>query len=442
MIGDKMLAAYLGRRAAKLEKRQDAGYVPPRDRQQFAWLAALAKSRMKAQAPSTFTIDNCLELPAVTSAVDVLATEVSSSEMRVEQLANGVWEAVEPTDPEARLVTGRWSEYEGAEVAVERLMRSVLLYGFGAAFIRRRRGGAAPRELIPLDPDRVTRKEDTSGNITYTFDRGPRHRIVPLTIPRRNLIWLEFVPAFNRVDQISPLRSQWTAIRAGIGALRWTNSYWDSGATGELAFIPGGQVSPDVETSNPLVRKLMQEMREAGGREFVVPSGYTVQNVSGDPRSAALVELSLLALQNVARLYRLPPIVLQDLSKGTYTNFPSAVRSLNRTVGRWGLRLGREISTALWPGGERRLVFSQDDTYSESFRDLSGGLKDRVFAGIMSQNEARAVLKLPRHDSEEADALARTQMLVSMDFADEAGNAPPPEPEPPTDNDEGSAEDE
>ena len=432
MIGDKLLAAYLGRRAAKLEKRQDAGYVPPRDRQQFAWLAALAKSRMKAQAPSTFTIDNCLELPAVTSAVDVLATEVSSSEMRVEQLANGVWEAVEPTDPEARLVTGRWSEYEGAEVAVERLMRSVLLYGFGAAFIRRRRGGAAPRELVPLDPSRVTRKEDTSGNIVYTFDRGPRHRIVPQTIPRRNLIWLEFVPAFNRVDQISPLRSQWTAIRAGIGALRWTNSYWDSGATGELAFIPGGQVSPDVETSNPLVRKLMQEMREAGGREFVVPSGYTVQNVSGDPRSAALVELSLLALQNVARLYRLPPIVLQDLSKGTYTNFPSAVRSLNRTVGRWGLRLGREISTALWPGGERRLVFSQDDTYSESFRDLSGGLKDRVFAGIVSQNEARAVLKLPRHDSEEADALARTQMLVSMDFADEAGNAPPPEPpEPP-----------
>ena len=434
---DRMLAAYLGRRIAK-RAAQPAGYVAPRDRQQFAWLSNLLQARMKAQAPKTFTIDNALELPAVATAVDVLATEVSSSDMRVEQLTNGVWEAVEPTDPEARLVTGRWSEYEGAEVAVERLMRSVLLYGFAAAFIRRRRGGAAPRELIPLDPNRVTRKEDTSGNIVYTFDRGPRHRIVPQTIPRRNLIWLEFVPAFNRVDQVSPLAHQWTAIRAGIGALRWTNSYWDSGATGELAFVPGGQVSPDVEHGNEYVRKLMNEMREAGGREFVVPSGYTVQSVSGDPRSTALVELSLHALQNVARIYRLPPITLGDLSKSTYTNYPSAVRSLNRTVGRWGLRLGREISTALWPGGERRLVFAQDDTYSESFRDLSGGLKDRVFAGIMSQNEARAVLKLPRHDSEEADALARTQMLVSMDFADEAGNAPPPEPEPPTTDDEGN----
>ena len=424
---DKMLAAYLGRRIAK-RAAQPAGYVPPSDRQQFAWLASLAKSRMKAQAPSKFTIDNCLELPAVTSAVDVLATEVSSSEMRVEQLTNGVWEAVDPTDEEARLVTGRWSEYEGAEVAVEKLMRSVLLHGFGAAWIRRRRGTAQPRELIPLDPARVTRKEDTSGRIVYTWDRGPRNRVAPREIPRRDLIFVEFVPAANRVSLPSPLEHQWTAIRAGIGALRWTNSYWDSGATGELAFIPGGQVSPDVEHANPHVRKIMQEMRDAGGREFVVPSGYTVQAVSGDPRSTALVELSLHALQNVARIYRIPPIMLGDLSKSTYSNYPSAVRSLNRTVGRWGLRLGREISTSLWPGGERRLVFSQDDTSSEKFRDLSGGLKEyRVFAGIMTQNEARKVIKLPRHDSEEADALARTQMLVSMDFADEAGNAPPPE---------------
>lgn len=432
MIRDKLLASLLRREI----KRQGGGLVHPSDRQQFAWLKSLMAERSKALAPATFSIEAACQLPAVTSAVDVLATEVASSEMRVEQLTSGdVWEPVSATDPFARLLTGRWSEYETAETAVERLMRSILLYGFCAAYIVRQ--GATPVEIIPLDPGGVTRAENSQGVVEYKYtypNATPKATpsVVPRVIPRRDLIFIEFVPAFDRVSLFSPLLTQWKSIRANLGLVYWLNKYWDTGATGDLAFVPGGQVSPETELNNERIRKLMNTMREEGNREFAVPSGYTVQNVSADPRSAALVDLSLLGIQNIARLYRLPPVALQDFSRSTFATFNAAVRALNRTVGRWGHKIALEVSTAIWPMGERRLVLRQDVSYGESFRDLSGGLKDRVFAGIYSQNDARKILGLPPDPSDEANALARTQMLVTMDLADEAGNAPPPAPNTPT----------
>ena len=106
----------------------------------FAWLAGgLDDSKLP---PEAFTVGAAYKHPAVAAAVNVLATRVSAQPLRLEQRANDGWETVPDTDPEARIVTSRWDAYENVETGVERILRSMLLYGSGAAYVERNLGTA------------------------------------------------------------------------------------------------------------------------------------------------------------------------------------------------------------------------------------------------------------------------------------------------------------
>ena len=396
--------------------RQKLGIIGKKD-SIIPWQRILDPSAIPRE---NFSIEAALEFPAVKSAVDTLASEVSNMESVVETQNPDtlVWEPLRDTYADARLVAGRWNPNETAELGIEWLMRSVLTWGFGAAYVQRVDNN--PIAIFPLDPSKITRNE-LNGRITTIYDADVP--IVPRVLPRSSLIWIDFEPPFNRVDLVSPLFSQWRSIRGGLAVIYFLNYFFDRGGLPSLFFVPGDTVSEDNELTNKEMNEALQEMRKGGYRSFVIPEGYGVQNLSVNPQGAAATDLLLTAIQNVARIYRIPPIKLQDLSRSTFANYNGATRAFQSTARHWARKLSLEISSAVWPRGGRRLVLKSDRLDGESFRDTSGGLRDQVFAGILSQNDARAKLQLPPDPSEEANRLIRTNNFIPEDLQPE-----PPEP--------------
>ena len=362
----------------------------------------------KALPTETFSIPAALEFPAAQSAVDTLASEVASMEIVIERLTDDrVWEPIPVTSSDHRLLAGKWNPFESAESSVEWLTRSTLTHGFGAAYIQRR--GNKPVAIWPLDPEKVTRRE-LKGRITTTYN--DEVQIIPRVLPRSDLIWIDFRPPFNRVDLVSPLLSQWRSIRSGLAVTYFLNYFFDRAGLPNLFFLPGADVASYNEKTNEEMNEALQKMRNIGSRAYTAPIGYDVKNLSVTPQAAQAIEIMYAAVDNVGRLYRIPPIMLQNLRYSNYSNYNGAVRALNRTAGHWARKIQIEISNAIWPLGQRRMILKANTLYGESYRDVAGGTRDLVFGGILSQDEARARLNYPPENTKESRALVRDSKLV------------------------------
>ena len=383
-----------------------------------AWLPLIQDPR--ALPPESFSIPACLEFPPVKSAVDILTSEIVNRELVVERRTNdeGVWEPLKTSYSDCEVVGCRWNPLETAEFGIEWMVRSILLYGFGAAYVQF--DGISPTAIYPLDPNRISRSE-LQGQVSVHYDA--ENAIVPKVIPRSNLIWIDFEPAFNRIDIVPPLYSQWRAIRGGLGVLYYFNYFFDKSGLPNLFFVAKELDSEDNAMSNKDMNDALQEQRDGGYRAFVAPEGYDVKDLSVSPQSADAINIYLTALRNVARIYMLPPIALQDMEKTSLSSYNSAVRAINRTAGYWAKKISLEISSTLWPRGERRLVLKGNTLYGESFRDVSGGLRDQVFAGILSQDEARVRLGYPPENTEESRALIRSNN-IPIESEEEEQNSP------------------
>ena len=396
-----MLKKYLERQVRK----QVSGIIGRRGNLP-AWINLIQDA--KALPPETFSIEACLEFPAVKSAVDMITSEIVNRELIVERRIDdeGVWAPLKTSYSDCNVVACRWNPLETAEFGIEWLTRSILTHGFGAAYVEFE--GMSPTAIYPLDPNRISRSE-LQGRVSVHYDA--ENAIVPKVIPRSNLIWVDFEPAFNRIDIVSPLYSQWRSIRGGLGVLYYLNYFFDRSGLPHLFFVSKELESEDLAITNKEMNDALQEQRDGGYRAFVTPEGYDVKNLSVTPQAADAINIYLGAVRNVARLYMLPPIALQDMEKTSLSSYNSAVRAINRTVGYWSKKIALEISSTLWPRGDRRLILKGNTLYGESFRDVSGGLRDQVFAGILSQDEARIRLDYPPENTEESRALLRTNNI-------------------------------
>ena len=232
------------------------------------------------------------------------------------------------------------------------------------------------------------------------------------------------------MTSVSPLAPHWDSIRAGLGVMAWFGWYTDTGAVGQLAFIPDPQrVAPGdskIEMTNAKMRASMDAMRKSGSREFVVPPAYDVKVISADPKAASLHETLRESIQAICRVYNIPPISVGELSRSTYSIYGSAKLAELATVHYWTGVLEREMSNILWRDGSRRVVFDRDRLSGERIRDRMGSLRDAVFAGIMTAAEARALLHLPPTDDPEAHKLIRNPVVDDelVDANEDVGNFP------------------
>jgi len=242
-----------------------------------------------------------------------------------------------------------WPEF------IEHLVASALLTGNGLAQIRRNGNGSlAGLDFIPWTW--VTVSQLASGRLAYDVNdgRGKGWR----------LLGGEVIHLRDRTDDGLIGRSRLSraaeVIAAAQGANSFARKFLDNSAQ------PGGVV----EVSGTLTKEQRQAMREAiaarqagtanAGSTMILDGGMTWKAAQISPEDAELLETRKFGIEEICRLFQVPPPLVQDYSHNTFTNSETAGRWFAMfTLAPWARRIEAEFARSLFtPGYELELDLS------------------------------------------------------------------------------------
>ena len=137
---------------------------------------------------------------------------------------------------------------------------------------------------------------------------------------------------------------------------------------------------------------------------MALPSGHELKPIGVSPNDMQLLELQQFCIEQIARIYSLPPVFLQDLSKGTYSNVEQQdLHFVKHTLRRWIEQFEQEMNLKLFGRtSDLQIRFNVDSL-------LRGDLKTRMEAhavsiqnGIRTPNEVRDMEELePRENGDD-----------------------------------------
>ncbi|MFN3362832.1 MAG: phage portal protein [Allorhizobium sp.] len=289
-----------------------------------------------------------------------------------------------PDHPVYRLVNGRVSSWRSSSELVELMTADALLHGAGFAVIVRN-GEDLPRGLDYLPAPAVTVEENAA-----TGD--PIYRVRLQSGSQRTY------PASDILHLRSPLGSVIHQGREAIGLAlvleRAAAHLFKNGAR------PGGVVEHPAKLDATSFDNLLTAFRtafsgEGTGLPAVLDHGATYKNITLSSTDAQFIEHRKFALQEIARIFCMPLVLLQDYDRATWSNSEEMGRQfLTYTLAPWIRRWEDEIHLKLFSEADQAGFYAEfliDELLRGDVEKRTKAYAVQIAARMLSPNEARAM---------------------------------------------------
>jgi len=287
--------------------------------------------------------DKAFGLPAVFSVVSFLAEVESSLPVSVFRRDSDGATHKDSTHPVTRLLQGRANPMMDGLSLRQAMIASAELRGNGYAEIVRN-DHDQPIELWFLDSRNMTLEIFDDGTLAYTYTQADGKRVglrAKDVLHRRAL-------TLNGFLGVSPLTICRENIGIGLAGEGNAAAFYGNGSVPNLALTVPGSISPK------LLKENKRQWKEAHGgvdnahKTAVIQGGMTIEKIGVDPDNAQALESRKFSVTDIARMFRVPPHIVGDLEKATFSN----IEEQGREVVRYSLapRLKRwetEIDTKL-----------------------------------------------------------------------------------------------
>ena len=333
----------------------------------------------QSSAGVTVNIDNALGVPAVWAAVNFISGTLASLPLEVyrgnQRVTDGIgaWlnRAINPTTS-----SFQWRKYSYEQVLTGG--RSVTL------ILRNGRGDVT--DLVPLDPaDLHVQEVMTSEFPTKTYRSKSR------VYQASEVIDLHFMLKHNQIDIRGPVMTNKDIIGLAIAAARYGSKAFQSGGIPPAVLQGPFQSGAAAQRASEDIAATTARLAREGRPVMALPAGHELRSVGFSPEQMQLLELQQFCIEQIARIYSLPPVFLQDLSDGTYSNTEQQdLHFVKHTLRRWIEQSEQEMNLKL---------FGRDSDFEVRFNVdslLRGDLKTRMEAhataiqnGIKTPNEVR-----------------------------------------------------
>ena len=291
----------------------------------------------------------------------------------------------------------------------ETLMTHLLLWGNAYAQIIRNGKGEVVA-LYPLMPNRMTVDRDADGHLYYEYQTsqdeahtmdGSRVRLLPsdvLHIPGLG---------FDGLMGYSPIAMAKNAIGMAIACEEYGAKFFANGAT------PGGILE------HPGVVKDPERVRESWNSAFggsanankvaVLEEGMKYTPISISPEQAQFLETRKFQINEIARIFRIPPHMIGDLEKSSFSNIEQqSLEFVKYTLDPWVFRWEQSMQRALLSMDEKKeyfFKFNVDGLLRGDYQSRMNGYATGRQNGWMSANDIRELENLDRIPEEEGGDL-------------------------------------
>lgn len=331
------------------------------------------------------SIDAALGVPAVMCAVGFLSRALAS--LPLQAFRGG--EGGEKIDGNLAMLLNEAPNEEVSSFEWRRhKWQQVFTGGRGMSWIER--AGVKAVAIWPLDPRDTTiirrdgRKYYRNGGREY---------------PARDVIDVTFMPKSDLVGHYSPIFLGRKAIALALAMNDFAGSFFASGGVPPLALEgPLPQGAEAFKRAQADIKRAIDLAKKAGTPFFGMPPGHALKAIGIEPAKGQMTEARLFQIQEAARIWGLPPVFVQDLSKGTFSNTEQQdLQLVKHTLGQWAKAFEDELNLKLF--GQRRrsrkVKHNLDGMQRGAFKDRIEGIARAIMTGQMTPDEGRALEDRP-----------------------------------------------
>ena len=332
-----------------------------------------------------------LQTTAVYACVRILAETIASLPLHTYRTnPNGKEKAA--THPLYYLLHNEPNPEMTSFVFRETLMGHLLLWGNAyAQIIRDGRGRVLG--LYPLLPSKMLVSRTDQGILFYQYEKDSRTYFLSnaevLHIPGLG---------FDGLVGYSPIAMAKNAIGMAIATEEYGAKFFANGAS------PGGVLEhPGVVKDPGKIRESWNAVYQGSGnahRVAVLEEGMKFQPIGIPPEQAQFLETRKYQLNEIARIFRIPPHMIGDLEKSSFSNIEQqSLEFVMYTLDPWVIRWEQAIQRALLSGGEKRqyfVKFNVDGLLRGDYQSRMNGYAVGRQNGWLSANDIRELENLNR----------------------------------------------
>ena len=278
----------------------------------------------------------------------------------------------------------------------ETLMSHLLLWGNAfAQVIRDGRGRVLA--LYPLLPDRMTVDRTTNGELFYEY----RKDTGSVFLRAEDVLHIPGL-GFDGLIGYSPIAMAKNAIGIAIATEEYGATFFANGAN------PGGVLEhPGVVKDPKRVRDSWNAVYQGSSnahRIAVLEEGMKSQPIGIPPEQAQFIATRKFQLNEIARIFRIPPHMIGDLDKSSFSNIEKqSLEFVKYTLDPWVVRWEQSLQRVLFSTKEKQeyfIRFNVDGLLRGDYQSRMNGYAVGRQNGWLSSNDIRELEDLNRIPAE------------------------------------------
>lgn len=328
----------------------------------------------------------------------------------------------------------------------ETMMSHLLIWGNAYAQIVRN-GAGQVLGLYPLLPDKMDVQRDDRGILYYVYSRNSDENPMfkdyrDIRLKAEDVLHIPGL-GFDGLIGYSPIAMAKNAVGMTLACEEYGASFFANGAN------PGGVLE------HPGVLKDPSKVRESWNSVYrgvnnahkiaVLEEGMKYQQIGIPPEEAQFLETRKFQINEIARLYRIPPHMVGDLEKSSFSNIEQqSLEFVKYTLDPWVIRWEQSLQKSLLLPGEKNKYFIKlnvDGLLRGDYESRMNGYATGRQNGWFSANDIREMENLNPIPDEEGGNLylingAMTKLSEAGAFAktDEAAGTEEKEKPLPSEN--------
>ena len=291
----------------------------------------------------------------------------------------------------------------------ETLMTHLLLWGNAYAQIIRN-GKNEVVALYPLMPNKMSVDRDENGHLYYTYYRGPdeaiKNKEFAITLTPSDVLHIPGL-GFDGLVGYSPIAMARNAIGMAIACEEYGAKFFANGAA------PGGVLEHPGTIKDPQrVRESWQSTFGGSGNSnkiAVLEEGMKYTPIGISPEQAQFLETRKFQVNEIARIFRVPPHMVGDLEKSSFSNIEQqSLEFVKYTLDPWVIRWEQTIHRSLLLPDEKSqyfVKFNLEGLLRGDYQSRMNGYAIGRQNGWMSANDIRELENLDRIPAEDGGDL-------------------------------------
>lgn len=360
-------------------------------------------------AGKTVTERSAMQMTAVYSCVRILAEAVAGLPLHLYKYTDGGGKEKALDHPLYRLLHDEPNPEMSSFVFRETLMTHLLLWGNAYAQVIRN-GKGEVIALYPLMPNKMSVDRDENGRLYYTYYRGSdeaiKNKDFAVTLQPSDVLHIPGL-GFDGLVGYSPIAMAKNAIGMAIACEEYGAKFFANGAA------PGGVLEHPGTIKDPQrVRESWQSTFGGSGNAnkiAVLEEGMKYTPIGISPEQAQFLETRKFQINEIARIFRVPPHMVGDLEKSSFSNIEQqSLEFVKYTLDPWVIRWEQSIMRTLLSPEEKTqyfVKFNVEGLLRGDYQSRMNGYAIGRQNGWMSANDIRELENLDRIPAEEGGDL-------------------------------------